>query len=237
MWFRQGELRRARAGLMRGLMLAHAAGDMDVVVLAEDFSGRVEHALGNLNAARDWFTRSVEGFKAAGNLWGTGHVLSGLARVVLATGDAGQAQRLLDEAASVLRHAGPWFLLRPLYVRAILAVRRGNADEAIALVRESITRIRDLQDKYSFVYVLVPLAAAAVLKGDDAWAARILGARDAVSERTGVTIVFKFVDDLREEAEGQARARLGPERWARAYAAGRETSIDVLIQHIDRARS
>jgi predicted ATPase/DNA-binding XRE family transcriptional regulator len=237
MWFRQGEVGRARAGLTRALALAHAAGDMEVVVLAEDFFGRVEHALGNLNAARDRFTRSGEGFKAAGNLWGTGHVLGGLARVVLATGDAGQAQRLLDEATSVLRHAGPWFLLRPLYVRAILAVRSGNANEAIALVRESITRIRDLQDKYSFVYVLVPLAAAAVLKGDDAWAARILGARDAVSERTGVTIVFKFVHDLREQAERQARVRLGPERWARAYAAGRETSIDLLIQDIDRARS
>jgi predicted ATPase/DNA-binding XRE family transcriptional regulator len=235
MWFRQGELERARAGLTRARALAHACGDTDVIVLAEDFSGRVEHALGNLSAAREWFTRGVEGFRAAGNSWGTGHVLGGLARVVLATGDTGQAQDLLDEAASLLRHAGPWFLLRPLYLRAILAVRRGNADEAIALVRESITRIRDLQDKYSFVYVLVPLAAAAVLKGDDAWAARILGARDAVSERTGVTIVFQFVLDLREEAERQARARLGLERWARAYAAGRETSIDVLIQEIDRA--
>jgi predicted ATPase/DNA-binding XRE family transcriptional regulator len=237
MWFRQGELTRARAGLTRALALAHASNAMDVVVLAEDFSGRVEHALGNLNLARDCFTRSVEGFKATGNLWGTGHALGGLARVVLATGDADQAQRLLEEAASVLRHAGPWFLLRPLYARAILALRRGNAAEAIALVRESITRIRELQDKYSFVYVLVPLAAAAVLKGDDAWAARILGARDAVSERTGVTIVFQFVHDLREQAERQARARLGPERWARAYAAGRETSIDVLIQDIDHPRS
>ena len=72
-----------------------------------------------------------------------------------------------------------------LYVRAILAVRRGNADEAIALLRESLTLIRALHDKFAFVYALVPLAAAAVLKGDDAWAARILGARDAVIERTG----------------------------------------------------
>ena len=30
-----------------------AAGDMQVIVLAEDFSGRVEQALGNLKAARD----------------------------------------------------------------------------------------------------------------------------------------------------------------------------------------
>jgi predicted ATPase len=233
MRFRQGELGRARAELTRALALAYAAGDMDVVVRAEDLAGRVEHALGNLSAARDWFTRSVEGFKAAGNFWGTGHVLTGLARIVLATGDAGLAERLLDEATSRLRHAGPWFLSRALYVRAILAVRRGNADEAIGLVRESLTRIRDLQDKYAFVFFLVPLAAAVVLKGDDAWAARILGARDAVSERTGATVVLKLVRDLREQAERDARAHLGPDRWALAYAAGRSTSIDSLMKDID----
>ena len=59
------------------------------------------------------------------------------------------------------------------------------------------------------------------LKGDDAWAARILGARDAVTERTGATVVDKSVHELREQAEREVRARLGPERWARAYAAGR----------------
>ena len=185
------------------------------------------------NAARDRFTRSVEGFRALAIPWGTGNALSGMAAVALATGDAGQAERLLDEATSVLRHAGPWFLTLALYVRAILAVRRGNPDEAIALVRESLTRIRELHDKFAFVYALVPLAAAAVLKGDDAWAARILGARDAVTERTGVTVVDKSVQDLREQAEREARARLGPDRWARAYAAGRSASIDSLIKDID----
>ena len=39
-----------------------------------------------------------------------GNSLTGMAAVALATGDAGQAERLLDEATSVLRHAGPWFL-------------------------------------------------------------------------------------------------------------------------------
>jgi transcriptional regulator with XRE-family HTH domain len=31
----------------------------------------------------------------------------------------------------------------------------------------------------------------------------------------------------------EERARLGPERWARAYAAGRVTSIDSLLKDID----
>jgi ATP/maltotriose-dependent transcriptional regulator MalT len=133
----------------------------------------------------------------------------------------------------VLRHAGPWFLALALYLRAILAVRRGNPDQAIAMVRESLTRIRELHDKFAFVYALVPLAAAAVLKGDDAWAARILGARDSVTERTGATVVDQSVQDLREQAEQGVRARLGPDRWARAYAAGRSTSIDSLLKDID----
>ena len=29
------------------------------------------------------------------------------------------------------------------------------------------------------------------------------------------------------------RARLGPDRWARAYAAGRKMSIDSLLEDID----
>ena len=98
------------------------------------------------------------------------------------------------------------------------------------------SRIRDLQDKLAFVYALVPLAAAAALKGDDAWAARILGARAAVTDRTGATVVDKSVDDLREQAEQEVRARLGPAPWARAYEAGRKTSIDALLKDIDSAR-
>ena len=78
-------------------------------------------------------------------------------------------------------------------------------------------------------------AAAAVLTGDDAWAARILGAREAVTERTGVTVVDPSVRDLRDRAEREARARLGPDRWVQAHAAGRSTSIDAMLKDIDRA--
>jgi hypothetical protein len=157
-----------------------------------------------------------------------------MAVVTLASGDADLAERLLDEATSVLRHAGPWFLTWALYVRAILAIRREEPGDAITLVRESLTRIRELHDRFAFVYALVPLAAAAVLKGDDAWAARILGARDTVTERTGVTVVDPSVRDLRDRAEREVRARLGPDRWAQAYAAGRSASLDALLKDIDR---
>jgi tetratricopeptide (TPR) repeat protein len=232
--YTQGDLERAIAGLKRVLTLARSLGDLATVAQTENLFGHIERKRGDLNAARDRFTRSVEVFRSLAIPWGTASALNGLAIVALAAGDVGRAERLLDEATSVLRNAGPWFLTLGAYIRGVLAVRRGNADEAIALMRESLAGIRELHDKFAFVYALVPLAAAAVLKGDDAWAARIMGARDAVTDRTGATVADRFVNDLREQSEREARARLGPDRWARAYAAGRVASFDSLMNDIDR---
>jgi ATP/maltotriose-dependent transcriptional regulator MalT len=237
MWYTQGELGRARTGLTRALALAHDAGSREMIAQAEHLFGHVEHALGNDPAARERFTRSVDGFRSLAIPWGIGSGLSGMAWVALATGDVDEAERLLDEAAPVLRDAGPWFLLLPLYLRAILAVRRGSPDAAIALVRRSLGYIRELHDRFALVYALVPLEAAAALKGDDTWAARILGIRHAVTERTGARFVDTSVDDVREQAERKVRARLDPDRWERAYAAGRVTSIDSLIKDIDNVLS
>jgi predicted ATPase/DNA-binding XRE family transcriptional regulator len=228
-----GELELAGTGLTRALALAHEAGDTEMIAQAEHLLGHVEHALGNSTSAGARFTRGVEGFRALGIQWGIGNCLNGMAKVALTIGDAAEAERLLDEATLVLRHSGPWFLALVSYRRATLAVQRGNADEAIAWARESLTLFRQLNDKFAIVYALAPLAAAAVLKGDDLWTARILGARDAVTERTGATVVDKWVHGLGEQAEREVRARLGPDRWARAHAAGRSTSIDSLMKDID----
>ena len=233
MLFAQGELARARADVTRALALD--AVDMDVAVMAGHLLGHVEHAHGNLDAACERFLTSAQGFDALSIHWGVGNALMGQAGIALAGGDVDRGERLLDDATSVLRHSGPWFLNLPLYIRALNAVRRGRADDAIAHVRESLACSRTLHDKFAFIYALTPLAAAAVLKGDHAWAARVLGARDAVVERTGAASIDRSVKELRERTEQQARAHLGPERWTRAFEAGRTASIDSLLKDIDRA--
>jgi predicted ATPase/transcriptional regulator with XRE-family HTH domain len=235
MRYSQGEIDHARTALSRARVLACDTGDLAVVALAENLLGRVEYALGHLDLARGHYDRSLERFRSLALPWGIGNSLTGMATVHLAAGDAASAERLLDEATSVLQTAGPWFMALALDVRAILAVRRGNADESIAIVRESLTLIRGLHDNHAFVFALGPLAVAAMLKGDEAWAARILGARDAVTERTRATVaVRQSLDKLVGLGEPEMRARLGPDRWAAAYAAGRQTSIDSLLKDIDR---
>ncbi|PWT82162.1 MAG: hypothetical protein C5B57_09170 [Blastocatellia bacterium] len=235
MSYTQGELDRATTRLDHLFVLASGIGDMGTIAQAENLRGHIHRKLGDPNSARDRFTRSLEIFRALAIPWGAGGALNGLAAVALATGDVAQAERLLNEAVLVLRNSGPWFQTLGAYIRGVLTVRSGNADEAIALTRESMTDIRELDDKFAFVYALVPLAAAAVLKGDDAWAARILGARDAMTDRTGARFTDDSVRDLWERAERGARARLGADRWIQAYAAGRKTAIESVLNDIDRA--
>jgi predicted ATPase/DNA-binding XRE family transcriptional regulator len=233
MMYSQGEVGRARDGVTRAVEIAQSAADPALVGHARTILGHVEHAAGNLAAAGEQFTLGAEIFQRLSIAWARGSALSGLGGVALATGNVGEAERLLDEATALLRDSGPWFLMPVRCFRAVLAVHRRQPDETIALNRQSLVHIRELHDKYAFVYALAPLAAAAMLKGDAAWAARILGARVAVSERTGAKVVVKVVQDLQEHAEQEARAILGPQRWATAYAAGRTASIDSLLKDID----
>jgi hypothetical protein len=114
-----------RSSLERALALARD--DMTLIAPAETMFGHIEHASGNLSAARDRFARGIAGFRTLPIPWGVGSALSGMAGAVLATGDVDQAEHLLDEATSLLSNSGPWFLTPVRCFRAVLAVR-GSGD-------------------------------------------------------------------------------------------------------------
>jgi len=87
------------------------------------------------------------------------------------------------------------------------------------------------------VYALVPLAATARLKGEDAWAAKVLGTKDAIAERSGGTAASMWIQQLRERVEQEARGRLGLTEWTRAYESGRTVSIDSLLNDLENIGS
>ena len=65
MRYTQGDLSAPATVLNRyALPLARAAGDLETVAQADNLSGHIERAVGNLDAARVRFTRSVEAFQA-----------------------------------------------------------------------------------------------------------------------------------------------------------------------------
>jgi predicted ATPase len=82
------------------------------------------------------------------------------------------------------------------WIEAAVAVVAGR-EPASATSDDVLGAAAGLIDKS----LLLRAAAAAILKGDDQWAARILGARDAVTDRTGATVVDRIVADLNQHAE------------------------------------
>ena len=229
----RGDLEQARTAATAALTVADHAGETGIVVQAQHLLGHIEQASGNADKANVLLAQSVDGFKGMGIPWGIGNALIGLASTALAAREVQRAERLLEEATSALRDAGPWFLNLPLYLHAIAAVQRGDADAAIAFVHESLLCSRRVRDRFAFVYALIPLAAAAELKGNDAWVANVLGARDAITERTGAPVSNNSLRELRAHIERRARIRLGPTQWAEAYEAGRSASIDSLLHDIE----
>ena len=82
-----GDIEHARTALARALALAHDTGDMAIAALADYLLGRVEHALGHVDAAREHCAQSLEQFRALALAWGIGNSLTGMAAAHLATGD------------------------------------------------------------------------------------------------------------------------------------------------------
>ena len=230
--YSMGALDTARTMLGRARVLAERLDEPVALLEIDCVRGHVEHLAGNGDEARLHLARSAR--TAGPPAWRTGSALTGLAWVALDTGHLEDTEGLLDQAAAALHEAGPWFMLLVEFLRATIAVQRGDADRAIASVRSSLTRIRLLRDQFAFLYALVPLAGAAALKGKDAWVARVLGARAAVADLTDAAIVDHYLRDRLATMERDGRARLGTDRWMRAYTGGRTTSIDALSKDIDR---
>ena len=156
--------------------------------------------------------------------------------MALATGDisgSGPSARRGDGGAAARRTVVS--IADPVCARHSGGAAEATPTKRLRWCAKASLSIRELHDKFAFVYALVPLAR----RGGSERRRRLGGAdsraRDAVTERTGATVVDNSVHDLRDRAERDVRARLGPDRWDRAYAAGRVSSIDALMKDIDRS--
>ena len=230
-----GDLPRAHDTLLRAVALAR---DRDLPGLhahAAMILGHVEYSMGNFETARTLFALSARQFHGRAEPWVVGNALGGLAWVALADGDRAEAEQRIPEAAGVLKEWGPWFRALGNYLSALLAVQAGDANQALSAVRESLVLLRETQDRFGVMYAFAPLAGAASLLREDEWVARIVGASDALTERSGIRSVDPMGQQLWSRARLDAQARLGPEKWARGYEAGRRSSIDLLLKEINRA--
>lgn len=146
-------------------------------------------------------------------LWIQGSVHSTAGNLVLAR----DAQ---EEALRIWRSAGVgWGLSQVLHGLGVIALERGDLEEAMDRFREALAALGDDGDPYWTCRGLEGLAAGLACRGEDARAARLLGAAEALREAIGTPLLaFETPRHLRT-VEG-LRVRLGPEVFAAASAQG-----------------
>jgi predicted ATPase/transcriptional regulator with XRE-family HTH domain len=235
---RAGDLAEAERLLLDCLAEAEALRSSPGLTRLRDYLGRVAYARGDLARAAAWHESGLSLARETADEQPIALHLIGLGRVACAGGAAGRAGRLLEEARERLERLGDRRSLAACQrALALAAWDRGDGVRARALLGESLAACRALGDREGIAGCLEGLAAVAAGRDDadaaddaggPAQAARLLGAAAALRAR--IAAPQAAPDGARLASTGaRVRARLGPEAWAAALAAGEARALAETI--------
>src|SRR6266571_4595639 len=132
-----------------------------------------------------------------------------------------RARHLLEEALAVFRSLGDQqAIIYTLGVLGLVALIQGDYAAAHARYKESLDMVSATGDKFFIGIYLVGLGTAIAREGNLLWAAHLWGAAETLREVIGAPIP-PFERQFYEQAIADARAQLGEEVFAAAWAWGR----------------
>jgi predicted ATPase/class 3 adenylate cyclase len=186
-------------------------------------------AASTVTELRERVDRAASLLHEVGNVYRLADVLASAAYVALCLGSDRDAKEFVDRAAPIARqldNPSMWMFVCGNYGLATLMT--GDADEARYAFRDELMLSRDLVARPFAYEGLIGLAAVCVTEGDDARAARLVGA--AEQHR------YDHVNDPLDGRLGRgffnvARARHGAEAWDAEAAEGGTLSFDEAIAY------
>ena len=181
---------------------------------------------------------AVDLFLEVGEKWGAAIELGFLAVAWRDQGDRERAKRLAERGLALSREVGErQAISTALYTLATLAQSDGDYERAGDLFEEGLTVSVELGNKTDVARYFEGLAAVAASEGRLVGAARLWGSAEALLEKIEVG-VHTYVPDgsLRQSQMAAARARLGEEAFAAAWAEGRAMEPEQAIEYaLDRS--
>jgi predicted ATPase/class 3 adenylate cyclase len=217
------------ARLEAAVAMARAAGDLRTAAAALSGLDAAAYFEGDLAQSARRQEESLALFRATGSIGGVAWTLSLQGELALLQGDLPRATSLSEEALAVARRAGHLQAeVNTLCTLGQLAQRRGDLPTALALHRQGLALARELADPRRIAYALEYLANGVGAVGHGEQAARLLGTATALREAIGSPRPA-VERALNEHTVAEARAALGEETWAAAFAAGRALSVEETI--------
>jgi predicted ATPase/class 3 adenylate cyclase len=227
--FGGGDYGPTAARLETAAAMARAAGDLHTVAAALNGLGAVAYFQGDLARAAMRLEESLALSRAAESGGEVAYILSHLGEVALHRGDLARASALSEEALTLARHTGELDAeVNTLCILGQLAQRGGDLPKALALHRQGLVLARTLRDPFRIANTLEYLVNVVGVAGQGEQAARLLGAAAVLRETIGAPRP-SVEADLNEQTVAAARAALGEEAWAAAFAAGGALSLEEAI--------
>ena len=228
--FVRGELDRAVAVAAESVAAARAAGDPETLAYALEMQGVAAVSRGDLYTAKAALPEAQRLFRERGDPHGVSSGLYGLANLALARGDDDEAMRLIGEGEAISREVGNWNMLATcLDMQAMSTRLEGDDVRTAELLRESVGIAGMLRDDFNAVYCATGLAGVAARQGRAERAARLFGAADALSEKTGAQVSWSVWRSLNERDLASTHEMLDPEAFAEAWAWGRAMSLEEAV--------
>jgi predicted ATPase/class 3 adenylate cyclase len=199
---------------------ARAEADVPLELNADALLGRVALEEGDLDAAEDLLASAADRFAALGEEILAAAAALTLVAVTVRRGDAERARALAVDAVSVHRSSGtPILLALALVEAAAIRADLGDAADAAGLIAEALELTRSGEFRLVEAEAVEAMAGLSAATGNASRAARMLGAAAAMREATERGMPPSRRGRL-ETTQAAARAALGVDAFAAAYAAG-----------------
>jgi predicted ATPase/class 3 adenylate cyclase len=190
----------------------------------------VAHSEGEFDRARALYEESLRISRALGDRFNAAVSLQNLGNAMLILGDDEAARSFVEQAVDLRRELGdPWGLATALHSLGLLALRRGDLAEAQRVFHQSLLAYRERGDKEGLAVSLEGLAAVAGARDEHERSARLFGAAEAFRERIGLPL-SPAERPAYEQRVSATRANLGLKRFAAAWRAGRELTIEQAME-------
>jgi DNA-binding CsgD family transcriptional regulator/tetratricopeptide (TPR) repeat protein len=212
-----------------GLALARASGDPLRASMPLFLLANIAWQQGDFPRAQARYEEALALYREMDAAHPIALILANLGSIALEQGNPERAVALDEEALAIWRGRGDrWGVAIALANLASVAATRGNAIQATALYRESIALNWQCGDAAGIADGLAGLARIAITLGEAERATRLLGAAESLRQTVGVPIP-RMIRVGQERAVAAARARLGEETFAAAWAAGRALPIEQAV--------
>jgi predicted ATPase/class 3 adenylate cyclase/Tfp pilus assembly protein PilF len=225
----QNDFAAAETWLQQAVALAQVVDDQRSAAQALSNLGILASRQGDLARAAARYEESLAFFRQLDDRQLIAVSLGNLADLAVHQGDLARGVALFDESLALFRQIGDQGNVAvTLSNRGWVARKQGDLAQAETLQREGLALARELGDLYQCAAGLEHLASTAGAAGQGARAARLWGAATPVREALSAPQPSDERADT-EAAVAPARAALGEEQWATAFAAGRALSLEEAI--------